>query len=271
MFIKFSLLFFLLSLSSLFCFSQNDSIQKIESIPYNNRYYSVGTEQAKALYKNELLSNYVFLNGREYKLYHVRRETSPLFGSSLGLEGTIFVDGESYPDVVLIYDIFIDKLVYITPSRIFKDCNFIEINQTIVDSFFVEVKKASGFSNVSFNKQYHFVKINFPGNSNITMKDGYYEVADCGEMKLFVQHKAIQVSNQGADAMQNGLYKYVHILNKTLYLNGNYYEINKKRKFIKLFPDKRKAINKKLKSFALRFDMLNKEQLVETLQFINSI
>ena len=271
MLIRLCLLLFLLSLTSLFCFSQNDSIQRIESVPHNNRYYSVGAEQAKVLYKNELLKNYVFLNGREYKLYDVRRKTSPLFGASLGLVGTIFVDGELYPDVVLIYDIYKDKLVYITPYRIFKDCNFIEINQTIVDSFFVEVKKASGLGSVSFGKQYRFTKINFPENSNLTLKDGYYEVTDCGEMKLFVQHKAILISDQSADAMENGIYKYIHTLNKILFFNGNYYEINKKRKFVKLFPDKLKAINKKLSSFAIRFDLLNKEQLVETLQFINSI
>ena len=260
-----------MSLSSLFCSSQNDSIQRTESITHNNRYYSVGAEQAKALYKNELLSNYVFLNGREYKMYDIGRETSPLFGSSIGLEGTIFVDGESYRDVVLVYDIYKDKLAYITPSQIFRDCNFIELNRANIDSFYVEIIKLPVPSTVSINKQYHFTKINFPKNSNIAMQDGYYDVADCGEMKLFVQHKAIQVSNQGADAMQNGLYKYVHILNKTLFLNGNYYEINKKRKFIKLFPDHRKAINKKMKSFALRFDLLSKEQLIEILQYINSI
>jgi len=271
MFIKFSLLLFLLLLTSHFCFSQNENTQVIESTPHNYQYYTVEAEQAKALYENELLNNYAFLNGREYKLYDVRRKTSPLFGASLGLVGTIFVEGESYPDVILVYDIYKDKLVYITPSRIFKDCNFIEINQTIVDSFFVEVKKSSRLSNNYFNKQYRFTKINLPENSDITLKDGYYEVVNCGEMKLFVQHKAILVSSQDADAMENGIYKYIHTLNKILFLNGNYYKINKKRKFIKLFPDKQKAVSKKLSSFAMRFDLLNKEQLVETLQFINSI
>lgn len=271
MLFRFLVLLFLLSLSSLFCFSQNDTIQEIESVSHNNRFYSVGVEKAKTLYKKELLNNYAFLNGREYKLYYVARETSPLFNSSLGLEGTVFVNGESYPDVLLAYDINNDGLIYITSSRIFKNCNFIELNQATVDSFFVHVKKPVESSNITFGKQYHFTKINFPEENNISVKDGYYEVARCGEMQLFIQHKAIQVSNQGADAMQNGLYKYVHILNKTLLLDGKYYEINKKRKFIKLFPDKRKAINTKLKSFALRFELLNREQLVEILQLINSI
>ena len=103
------------------------------------------------------------------------------------------------------------------------------------------------------------------------MPDGYYEVAYCGEMQLLIRHQAMQVNNQSADAIQNGIIKYIHRLNKTLYLNGNYYDINKKRKFIKLFPDNRKAINTKLKSFGLRFDLLSREQLVEILQLINSI
>ncbi len=271
MFIKFLALLFLLSLPSLFCFSQNNTIQEIVSVSNNNRFYTVGVEKAKILYRKELLNKYAFLNGREYKLYHVARKTSPLFNSSFGLEGTIFVDGESYPDVTLAYDIFKDALIFITPTRIFNNCNFIELNQTLVDSFFVDVETPSIISTVSYKKQYHFTKINFPEKNNISMTDGYYEVAYCGKMQLLIQHQAIQVNNQSADAIQNGIIKYIHRLNKTLYLNGTYYEINKKRKFIKLFPDKRKAINTKLKSFALRFELLNREQVVEILQLINSI
>ena len=154
MFIKFSLLLFLLSLTSLFCFSQNGSIQETEPVSHNNRFYSVGVEQAKVLYKKELLNNYSFLNGREYKLYHVARETSPMFNSSLGLGGTVFVEGESYPNVTLAYDIFKDALIFITPARIFNNCNFIELNQTLVDSFFVDAEKPSTISAAGYKKQF---------------------------------------------------------------------------------------------------------------------
>lgn len=269
--IKFLTLLFLLSLPSLFCFSQTDTIQEVESVSNNNRFYTVGEEKAKVLYRKEFLDKYAFLNGREYKLYHVARKTSPLFNSSFGLDGTVFVNGESYPDVILAYDIFKDALIFITPTRIFNNCNFIELNQLLVDSFFVHVETPSINSTVSHKKNYHFTKISFPEKNNLSMTDGYYEVAYCGEIQLFIHHQAIQVNNQNSDAIQNGIIKYVHRLNKTLYLNGNYYEINKKRKFIKLFPDKRKAIKSKLKSFALRFELLNNEQLIEILQFINSI
>ncbi len=268
---KFLLLLFLLSIFSRFCYSQNNSISKTESVSHNNRYYAVDAQKAKELYKDELLNNYVFLNGREYKLYDIALETSPLFGSSFGQQGVIFTDGEAFENVMLAYDIYKDKLIYITSTQLFKDCNFIEINQATVDSFFVEVEIVSKLNGTIINKQFHFIKVNFPENNNTKIQDGYYEVAEIGEMKLYIQHRAIQISNQGAEAIQGGLYRYNHILNKTLFINGNYYRINKKNKFLKLFPDKRKAINKMVKVFELRFDLLDKEQMVQILQFINSI
>jgi hypothetical protein len=268
---KLLLLLFLLPLISLFCYAQNNSIPEIEPVSHNNRYYAFGTKDAKTLYKKELLNNYAFLNGREYKLYDIALGTSPLFASSFGLEGTIFVEGESFENVMLAYDIYKDKLIYITSSQLFKDCNFIEINSAIVDSFFLKTEVSSELHNIVKKKQFHFIKVNFPKNIGNKMQNGYYEVAEIGEMKVYIQHKAIQISNQGAEAMQAGLYKYNHILNKTLCINGTYYEINKKNKFLKLFPDKRKEINKMIKVFELRFNLLDKEQMVKILQFINSI
>jgi len=265
---KLLLLLFLLSLFSRFCYAQNNSVTEIKPVSYNNRYYTVDAESAKALYKKELLNNYSFLNGREYKLYDITLKTSPLFGSTFYL-GSVFVDGEVFKDVMLGYDIYKDKLVYITPSQVFKNCNFIELSSATIDSFFIEREIVSKLNGTIKNKQFHFIKENFPKNSN--MQDGYYEVAEIGEMKLYIQHYAVQINNQGAEAMQADLYKYNHFLNKTLCINETFYKINKKKKFLKLFPGKRKEVKKIIRIFELRFNLLDKEQMVQILQFINSI
>ncbi|GEM_PF-5052742 len=270
--IKFLLLLFNMSLFSLFCFSQNNVQYKTEPVSHNNRFYSISKKQATELYKNKLENNYTFLNGKEYKLYDITKETNPLFHSSFGLNGTVFVNGETYKNLKLAYDIYKDKLIYITPVQLFENYNFFELNQATIDSFYIEVKETDKIHGISGTKQYCFSKVDFSENENSGMKDGYYEVAKVGNTKLFVQHKALRTTSQGADGvMQQSLYRYYHVLNKTLLINGTYYEINKKRKFIKLFPDKRKAINRKLRKFELKFELLNKEQMVELLRVINSI
>ncbi len=271
MFIKFSLLLLLFQLFPLFCFSQNGFGPMARSVSFDNRSYAFTAEQAKAIYKKEIIHKYEFLDGREYKMYDVTGSGSPQFNSSIGILGTVFFEGEAYPGCILSYDIYKDKLVYVAQSLIFGNCNFIEINMAKVDSFYLEVKTSPKESTAATYKQFRFVKIDFPDDGSSTLKTGYFEVANVGAIQLLIQHKAIMVSNQGVDALQSGLYKYEHILKKTICINGSCYEIDKKKKLVKLFPNKRKAINKKLSSYPFAYKNFKKEQLVEILQFINSI
>lgn len=240
---------------SLFCFSQNE------------KNYTVDAEQATEIYNKEFYNKYRFLFGKEYKLYHVALETSPLFDASLTLEGTVFSNGESYP-AMLAYDIFKDEIVFV--SELFKDCNFIRINKSVVDSFSLITKPSSKSPlQLKREKTYHFVKVDFPEKTNIPLNDGYYEVTTIGDKKLLIQHKAIQNNNEGEEAIVHGIFRYDYIQNKILYVNGNYYDIDKKRKLIKLFPRYKKSINKKLSIYATRYDMLSKSQLIEVIQLTN--
>lgn len=258
MFIRFSLIYYLLLLIPFFCFSQND------------RVYTVSNNEAVEMYKNKLHNKYEFLNGTQYKLYHVNLETSPLFDSSFGMEGTIYSNGETFPDLMLTYDIHKDELIYVT--EIFENCNFISINRSLIDSFTVTRKTSNRIGNYRFKSDVlRFQNVDFPENSDFDLKDGFYEVERIGDKKLFIHHEAILEHNQGEEAIINGIFRYEYFQNRILFLNGNYYDINSKRKLVKLFPEHRKVINKKLGSFGLRFDHLTKQQLIETLQLTNPI
>lgn len=240
---------------SLFCVSQND------------RNYAVDDEQAKEIYSREFYNDYGFLFGREYKLYHVALETSPMFDASLALEGTIYSNGESY-SAMLAYDICKDEIVFV--SGLFKDFNFIRINKSVVDSFSL-ITNPSSKSPLKLKQEetYHFVKVDFKGKTNIPLNDGYYEVTNIGDKQLLIHHEAIQNNNEGEEAIVHGIFRYDYVQNKILFVNGKYYEINKKRKLIKLFPRYKKSINRKLQRYATRYDLLGKNQLIEIIQLTN--
>ncbi|MEN8117773.1 MAG: hypothetical protein ABFS16_12380 [Bacteroidota bacterium] len=260
-------LFILLIISSQICYSQIVNSTDKLSAPQIDGQYAVSEERAKEIYNDKLHHTYDFLNGKEYKLYHVNLETSPLFDASLGMEGTVYIDGEKYTDLMLIYDIYKDELVSVTGH--FTGHNFISFNQSRIDSFALVRKNTASINDYRFkSREVHFKKVDFPENINIEMQDGYYEVIEHGGKQIFIHHEAILSHNEGEEAIISGIFRYDYKQKRTLYMNGNYYDINSKRKFVKLFPEHRKAINKKLQSFSTRFDLINKERLLETLKLI---
>ena len=267
---KIFILFVGFSIITLFCASQNNNVEKIKPVEQDNRMYSVDMKSARNLYDDKFYEKHIFLNGKEYKPYHFRLNTSPLFDASFGMEGTIFVNGESYSDIMLAYDIHKDQLIYVT--SLFRNHNYICMNRALVDSFIIVKKETTMLNDYKLpQKHYHFKRIDFPTNCNMEMQDGYFETATSGNMLLLIHHEAILANNEGAEAVINGIFKYNYSQKKILKINESYYDITSKRKFVGLFKDKRKTINKKLNSFGVRYALLNKEQLVETLQLINSI
>ncbi len=227
--------------------------------------YAMSSTLAKEIYQQFLFDPNGFLFGKEYQLYHYGLETSPLFNASLGMEGTIYSKGESYP-AMLAYDIYKDELILLT--EVFPEYNFISLNSTVVDSFALQVKPYSK-SPVKLNreKEYRFQKVDL--SDNMKMKDGYYEVAGNDQLKIFIHHEAIQGNNEGEDAIIHGIFKYDYIQKKTLYMLGTYFEIDSKRKFVGLFPEQKKIMNKKLRSFSTRFEELTARQLLETVELIS--
>lgn len=224
--------------------------------------YALSADKAKELYHQQFSDPNGFLYGKEYILYHYGLETSPLFNASLGMEGKVYSNGESYP-AMLAYDIYKDELILLTEA--FPEYNFIALNSTAVDSFSLQVQPSSK-SPLKLNreKEYHFLKIDLPDSLNI--KDGYYEVAGKDSLKIFVHHEAIQGNNEGEEAVIHGIFRYDYIQKKTLSLDGTYYELDSKRKFVNLFPEHKKIVNKKLRSFSTRFEDLSARQLLETVQ-----
>ena len=97
-----------------------------------------------------------------------------------------------------------------------------------------------------------------------------YAIRSYYELKIFVHHEAIQGNNEGEDAIIHGIFRYDYVQKKTLFLNGVFHDIGTKRKFIALFPDQKKTVNKKLGSFSTRFEFLTANQLLETVKLVTN-
>lgn len=239
------------------------------SFSQNSGKYSVDFSRAKEIYSKKLYNDYKFLSGKEYKIYHSTLETSPMFDASYGMEGMVYSNGETYSGM-LAYDICKDELIFV--SELFKDCSFISLNPAVVDSFKLVVRStAKSPLKMYRQKEYLFIRVDFPDNLNIPLKDGYCEISEIGDKKLFIRHETIQNNNEGEEAIVHGIFRYDYMQDKILYMNGNYYDINSKKKLLKLFPDKRKVLNKKINSFSINYNSISKKQLTEVIQITNSI
>jgi len=228
----------------------------------NTEKYALNISQATEQYNKKLYDSNGFLYGKEYTLYHYGLETSPLFNASLGIDGIVFSNGESYP-ATLAYDIYKDELILLT--EVFPEYNFIALNSTAIDSFALTVKPSSKSPiQLKRDKEYVFHKIDLP--DNIGIKDGYYEVAGKDQLRIFIHHEAIQGNNEGEDAIIHGIFRYDYVQKKTLFWEGTYFDITSKRKFLSLFPEQKKIVNKKLRSFSTRFEELSARQLLETVE-----
>ncbi len=228
--------------------------------------YALDEKKALEAYKHELPRDYGYLYGKTYELYHYGLETSPLFNATLGMDGIIYSNGESY-SATLMYDIYKDELVCLTD--IFPASNFICLNNEVIDSFKV-VAKPESKSPLQLRREteFTFVKVNFSEIEQDVLANGFYETIKSGDKAIFVHHEAIQGNNEGEEAVIQGIFRYDYVRKKTLLLKGKYYDLNSKRKFLNQFPENKKAISKKLRSFHARFEDLSATQLLEAVNLI---
>ncbi len=232
-------------------YSQHDLVQ--QTVPdINNIYYTISEGEAKAMYSSKFFDSFGYLDGKQYKSYFTFGHTPPLLEGDRGV-GTIFSNGKSYTDLILLYDINLDVLINI-PKRVSYGNLYININKASIDSFRIEIN----------SNTYNLKHLHFPKNINTPMQDGFYEVYYFGKTQFLIRHRAVASELHGYTE-----YKYAPL--NYIFKKENYYRINSKGNFLKLFPDNRKIINKKIKSYQTSYRSLRKSQIIDILQFAESL
>jgi hypothetical protein len=96
------------------------------------------------------------------------------------------------------------------------------------------------------------------------MKDGFYETYRCGNSMFLIKHKATATKLQGYPE-----YKYSPV--KYLFKNENYSRINSRGDLLRLYPENKKAVKRKIKSYITPYRKLRDHQIIEILQFAESL
>lgn len=191
-----------------------------------------------------------FINGREYVPYFYRSETTPLLFSGEEMISTLIFDGRRYENISLLYDTYLDELIYIDTTRM---VNFqyprIILNKDLVDAatFFYNGEKME-FRHLRFRKD--------PGEN---LKDGFYEVVSAGSEKFIIRHRSAEYTR---DAMN----EYHYLPEKYFFIDGKYHNIKTMKDLLLLFGEKSKEMKDYIKSSGIKIHKANKWQMAEVLR-----
>jgi len=206
---------------------------------------------AHKLYSTALQNKHAFINGREYKPYHLPLHETPYLQSVSGV-GTIYMNGTAFSNKTLLYDIFKDELI-VNHSHINSLQTYIQLKKSLIDSF-----------TIAFDKK-KYTLIHFKNNELGNLNAGFYEqLYHSDQVKLIFQHKA-------KEGKSEALTTYSYHINKHLVYTNKSVDINSKRKFLSLFPEHKKALKKKISQLNYSYKKLSRYQLIELIKFTESL
>lgn len=220
----------------------------------NDLNYSLRTnvDSIKDYYYSKTYKPLAYINGKEYKQYHHYQQSSPYFMSSHGV-GNIYINGNKYSNLNIIYDTYIDEIITI-PTEFASKNVLININKLNIDSVDILVN----------GKSYTLTNIKNISSISKELTNGFYEIVYSKKYRLLYQYTSLQTK-------QDGLIVYKHEINKYLFVKGHYYEINSKRKFFSIFPEHKKSLKKRFRELKEVYKNLNTSQMIDLVKHSESL
>jgi len=214
--------------------------------------YSLNCDSALSLYQKEIHHKFNYVTGKEYKTYHSYKQDNPYLNSHHG-KGTIYSKGYAYENKIILYDLHKDVLAVNTLLNKSSNIN-IEIQKLKIDSFSIEFDDSKYlFHHLKNNKQEHN-----------QISNGFYEIPHKGKFQLLLKHNSYKGKSEGITTYTYNIIKYLKIDNA-------YSKINSRKKFINLFPDYKKQVKMKLRSFNSTYNEFTTAQLVELIKFAETL
>lgn len=228
-------------------------ISSFSSLSQNNQFdYSMSSDSALHTYKKEMHYDFDYVIGVEYKIYHNYKQDNPYLKSRHG-KGTIYSNGYVYDNKVIIYDMYKDIVVVNTTSKKSSNIN-IQLQKIRIDSFSIEFEK----------DKYLFRNIKNIEKDKSQISTGFYEIPYGEKFQLLYKHNSEKRES-------GGITTYTHTIDKLLKIGDTYYNINSRKKFLKLFPANIKQIKKKQRAFETNYNELTTSQLIQLIKFTETL
>jgi len=208
------------------------------------------TSSLMKLYHDRVASQKDLINGREYVPYFWRSETTPLLNSGEEMLSTLIINGRRYENIRLLYDTFLDELIYIDTTRMI---NFqyprIVLNKDDVDEAIFNIK----------GEKMEFRHLRFKGDQSNGLQDGYYEIVSEGSTRFIIRHHS-------AEYTKDAVNEYHYLPGKYFYIGGKYHNIKTMKDLLTLCGDKSPELKDFIRSSRIKVRRADKRQMAEVLK-----
>jgi len=187
-------------------------------------------------------------NGRAWRnLYYKIKGDQFLFSAEF-LPGSVTIEGRTFNNLKLKYDIYNDELIMITDNGI-----IIQINKEMVEAF-----------SMIFDKIYNFKKLEADTLNSIS---GYVNVLYDGNTSLYVKYRKeiLQL------AVENKYDLFNQINRIYVKKDGVLSRVDSKREFLNLFKDKKQQLHTFIKANKLKLSRKNPASFKPVIEYYDTL
>ena len=198
---------------------------------------------------NDSIDIQVLNNGRAWRnLYYKIRGDQFLFSTEF-LPGSATIDGKTFNNLQLKYDIYNDELLTITDHSI-----ILQLNKEMIELFTMKYQ----------NRIYNFKRLNADSLSTLS---GFVNVLYDGGTSLYVKYrKEILLL-----AVENKYDMFNQVNRIFVEKNGQIFRIDSKRELLKLLEDQKRLLHTFIRSSKLRISRRNPERFKPVIEYYDKL
>lgn len=209
----------------------------------------ISGEPASLLQQDPLRGNQVLYKGKEWhNLYSFIKGDQFLFSNTF-LPGSVTVNGKTFSNVEISYDIYKDEII--TPSN---QGIIIQLNKEMIDSFSILFQL----------RKYNFINLHEDSTSGI---NGYANSLYNGKTSLIVKYRK-EIDLLAIDDKYDLFFQTYRVY---ILKDGTAYQVSGKNDLLKVFQDKKDQIKSYMKKNTLKVSKKTPESFIPVLRYYDSI
>lgn len=192
-----------------------------------------------------------YVNGSIYIPYYTRAEHKPLLFNGKETSSSLVYKGRLFSNVPLIYDTYLDQVVYGDTSIVFNN---------VVSKIALNPGNISRFTLYPGNDTLLFRYFSDETDPLFNLEKGFYESVYNGRCQYIIRHKSHIYKRNGID-------EYSYIPEGYLSTGNNFVRITSQRQFMNLFGTASDRIRSYLREKGIRIRRADKHQVADILKF----
>jgi hypothetical protein len=215
----------------------------LSQVPKDTTFIITAKRNTIDLYQKALRTQSRLYNGSKYAAPKQTFEQHPYFASEDWITGAVFYDGEYFPDIPLMYDLFLGALV----TEHYPSGHFLELVPEKLQYFSMG--------------DHYFEKIENESVSNSLPKTGFYEILYDGKTRLVsLRQKYLREKIEAPDI----IITYEEKNRYFIFMDEVFFPVKSKASMLKLLDDRKRELKRFLKQQQIKFSS-NRELALKSL------